>query len=65
MRKNFKELKGKVNSDTYQQPFNTTKPVTLQVDASKVGLGAVLKQEGQPSVEKDSVAFASKSLNPN
>ena len=45
------------------QYFDTTKPVTLQVDALKVGLGAVLikndsKGRGNP------VGFASKSLTP-
>ena len=45
------------------QYFGTAKPVTLQVDASKVGLGAVLIQNyfqgrGKP------VAFASKNLTP-
>ena len=37
--------------------FNTTKGVVLQVDASQVGLDAVL-QDGKP------VAFASKALMP-
>jgi transposase InsO family protein len=37
--------------------FDPSKPITLQVDASKYGLGAALLQEGKP------VAFASKSLN--
>ena len=36
--------------------YNQHKPLTLQVDASKHGLGATLLQDGQP------VAFASKSL---
>ena len=45
------------------QSFDTTKPVTLQVDASKASFGAVLIQNdsqgrGQP------VTFASKSLTP-
>ncbi|KAL8616164.1 hypothetical protein ACOMHN_066650 [Nucella lapillus] len=37
--------------------FDPSKPITLQVDASKFGLGAVLIQDGKP------IAFASKSLN--
>ena len=37
--------------------FDPRKPITLQVDASKHGLGATLMQERKP------VAFASKSLN--
>jgi hypothetical protein len=37
--------------------FDPSKPITLQVDASKYRLGAALLQEGKP------VAFASKSLN--
>ncbi|RXN13855.1 Retrovirus-related Pol poly from transposon [Labeo rohita] len=36
--------------------FDTSKDLTLQVDASKYGLGAVLLQEGKP------LAYASKSL---
>ena len=38
--------------------FDPAKPVTLQADASKHGLGATILQEGRP------VAFASKSLTP-
>ena len=36
--------------------FDPSKPVTVQVDASQSGLGAVLLQEGKP------VAYASKAL---
>ena len=36
--------------------FDTSKHVTLQVDASKIGLGAAILQENEP------VAFASKAL---
>ena len=59
--KGFQELKRKVSSDACLQYFDTTKLVTLQVDASKLGLRAIL-------IHKDSqgrgrpVAFASKSL---
>lgn len=38
--------------------YDVNKEVTLEVDASKHGLGAVILQEGKP------VAFASKSLSP-
>ena len=41
----FQELKGKVSSDACLQYYDTTKPVMLQEDASKVGLGAVLTQK--------------------
>ena len=37
----FQKLKESISSDMYLQYFDTTKPVTLQVDASKVGLGAI------------------------
>ena len=51
----------KVKSIITDQPvlayFNPKKPITLQVDASKHGLGATLMQENKP------VAYASKSLN--
>ena len=43
----FQKLKDSISSDMclqYLQYFDTTKPVPLQVDASKVGLGAVLIQ---------------------
>ena len=38
--------------------YDVTKEITLEVDASKHGLGAMLLQEGKP------VAYASKSLSP-
>ena len=38
--------------------YDVQKETTLEVDASKHGLGAALMQEGKP------VAYASKSLNP-
>ena len=46
--KEFQELRSKVSSNACLQYLDTTKPVTLQVDASKVGLGAVLLQKDQP-----------------
>ena len=59
--KEFQELKSKVTSDACLQDFDTFKPVTLQVDASKVGLGAVLIQKDSQGRNRP-VAFASKSL---
>ena len=54
----FKRVKEAVAADTTLRLFDTTKPVVVQVDASQVGLGAALLQEGKP------IAFASKSLSP-
>ena len=59
----FQTLKGSINSDMCLQYFDTTKPVTLHVDASKVSLGAVLIQNDFQGRGKP-VAFASKSLTP-
>ena len=42
---NFQKLKDSINSDACLMHFDTFKPVTLQVDASQVGLCAVLLQE--------------------
>ena len=61
--KEFQELGSKVSSDACLQYFDTAKPVTLQVDASKVGLGAVLIQKDSQGRSRP-VAFASKSLTP-
>ena len=61
--KEFQELKSKVSSDACLQYFDTTKPVTLQVDASKVGLGYVLIQKDRQGRSRP-VVFASKSLTP-
>ena len=47
-----------VCKDTTLQHFDIQKPVTVQVDVSKKGLGATLLQEGHP------VTFASKALTP-
>ena len=53
----FNNLKAQLaNSETLQY-YDVTKPVTLQVDESQKGLGAVLYQEKGP------VAYASKAMN--
>ena len=43
--------------------FNSSKPVTLQVDASQVELGGVVLQKDNNGSQRP-VAYASKSLNP-
>ena len=52
----FEWIKGAVVSDTTLRYFDPLLPVTIQVDASQVGLGAALLQNGKP------IAFASKAL---
>ena len=52
----FNQIKKLVCKDTTLWYFDVQKPVTVQVDASKKGLGATLLQEGHP------VTFASKAL---
>ena len=52
----FNQIKKLVCKDTTLWYFDVQKPVTVQVDASKKGLGAALLQEGCP------VTFASKAL---
>ena len=54
----FNQIKKLVCQDTTLRYFDVRKPVTVQVDASKKGLGAALLQDGCP------VAFASKALTP-
>ena len=54
--KAFEAIKDTITGETKLAYFDTTKDVTLQVDASQKGLGAVLLQEGKP------IAFASKAL---
>ena len=54
----FNQIKQSVCKDTTLWYFDIWKPVTVQVDASKKGLGATLLQDGHP------VAFASKALTP-
>ena len=52
----FEQVKEAVVSDTTLRYFDPSLPVTIQVDASQVGLGAALLQNGKP------IAFASKAL---
>ena len=52
----FQWVKEAVVSDTTLRYFNPLLPMAIQVDASQVGLGAALLQNGKP------VAFASKAL---
>ena len=52
----FEQIKEAVVSDTTLRYFDPSLPVTIQVDASQVGLGAALLQNGKP------IAFASKAL---
>ena len=54
----FNQIKQLVCTDRTLQYFDIQKPVTVQVDASKKGLGAALQQDGHL------VAFASKALTP-
>ena len=54
----FNQIKQLVCKDTTLWYFDVQKPVTVQVDASKKGLGATLLQDGHL------VAFASKVLTP-
>ena len=52
----FQWVKEAVISDTTFRYFNPSLPATIQVDASQVGIGAALLQNGKP------IAFASKAL---
>ena len=52
----FQHVKDAVISDTTLRYFDPLLPVTIQVDASQVGLGAALLQNNNP------IAFASKAL---
>jgi len=52
----FNRIKDEISRTTNLQFYDKAKPITLQVDASTRGLGAVMLQDGRP------VAFASKAL---
>ena len=52
----FDQIKEAVVNDTTLRYFDPSLPVTIQVDASQVGLGAALLQNGKP------IAFSSKAL---
>ena len=52
----FQHVKNVVVSNTTLQYFDASCPITVQVDASQVGLGSALLQDNKP------VAFASKAL---
>ena len=52
----FESIKSSIASATALQYYGTTKPVTLQTDASSFCLGTVLFQEEMP------VAYSSRSL---
>ena len=58
---NFHKLKKSISSDTFLMYFDTSKPITLQFDASQVGLGGFLLQEDSQGRTKP-VAYASKAL---
>ena len=60
---NFQRLKESISSDTCLMYFDTSKPITLQVDASQVGLGGVpLQEDSQGRIRP--VGYASKVLTP-
>ena len=52
----FEALKSTISSEAVLSYYDPTKEATLEVDASKVALGAVLLQNGRP------IAYASKAL---
>ncbi|KAK7088654.1 hypothetical protein V1264_022553 [Littorina saxatilis] len=56
LQKVFDDLKASICKDTALSFFDVSKKTTIQVDASKIGVGAALLQDGKP------IAFASKAL---
>ena len=53
LQKVFENVKASICKDIALTYFDVTKPTTIQVDASKIGIGAALLQDGRP------IAFAS------
>ena len=49
-RKEFEELKHLISADQLLRYYDVRKPVVIQCDASREGLGVNLLQEGQPVV---------------
>ena len=60
---NFQKLKDCISSDAYLMFYNSSKSVILQVDTSKLGLGACLLQENNHGKLRP-VAHTPKSLTP-
>ena len=58
---NFQKRKESISSNASLMYFDTSKPVSLEVNASQVGLGAVLLQEDSQGRTRP-VAYASKAL---
>ena len=56
LQKVFENVKASICKDIALSYFNVTKPTAIQVDTSKVGIGAALLQDGKP------IAFASTAL---
>lgn len=54
--KAFEELKSSISAETTLAYYNPQKELVLETDASGIGLGATIKQDGRP------IAFASKAL---
>ena len=54
--KQFNIIKQAISSTTTLRYFDVNKPVTLQVDESKIGLGTAIHQDDVP------LAYASKAL---
>ena len=59
----FQRLRESISSDTCLMYFDTSQPITLQVDACQVGLRGVLLQEDSQGRTRP-VAYASKALTP-
>ena len=59
----FNQLKSSLSDDSVIAYYNPEAPTKITVDASPVGLGAILSQT-QPDGESKVVAYASRSLNP-